>query len=76
MTPGLVLEGHHTPPPDHGSGDEGPWSLSPDSPDEGAQADEDSHDPAATSSHEVPGRWLGPDTPGGRVCGSEAPDLP
>ena len=28
-------EGHDTPPPAFGSGDEGPWSLSPGSPDEG-----------------------------------------
>ena len=62
-------EGHDTPPPAYGSGDEGPWSLSPGSPGEGTLDDQSSHDPAAGSSHKVPCRWLGPDTPGGRICG-------
>ena len=49
--------------------------MSPGSPDEGAWADEHTHDPAASSSHEVPGRWLGPDTPDGKVCGCK-PGVP
>ena len=64
-----IGEGHDTPPPAYGSGDEGPWSLSPGSPDEGTLDDERSHGPAAGSSHKVPCRWLGPDTPGGKICG-------
>ena len=72
MTPGLVL-GRATIPRLRllawAPGDEGPWSLSPGSPDEGAWADEHPHDSAAGNSHEVPGRWLGPDTPDGKACG-------
>ena len=62
-------EGHDTPPPAHGSSDEEPWSLSPGSPNGGAQADEDSDGPAAAGSPEDPDRWLGPDTSSGRICG-------
>ena len=43
--------------------------MSPGSPDEGTWGDESSRDPAVGSSHEVPSRWLGPDTPDGKVCG-------
>ena len=62
-------EGHDTPPPAYGSDDGGAWSVSPGSPDGGATSGERSRGPAVGSSHEVPSRWQGPDTPEGKACG-------
>ena len=62
-------EGHDTPPPAHGTDDEGVWFVSPGSPDGGSSSGERPRGLSVGSSHEVPSRWQGPDTPGGKVCG-------
>ena len=62
-------EGHDTPPLAYGTDDVGVWSVSPGSPDGGSSSGERTRGSAVGSSHEVPSRWQGPDTPEGKVCG-------
>ena len=68
--PGASIgEGHDTPPPAYGTDDEGAWSMSPGSRVGDASGAGRSRGPVVGSSHEVPSRWQGPDTPEGKICG-------
>ena len=54
-----IGEGLDTPPAAYGSSEQGPWSLSPTSPHEGGQADEDLHGHASIDVPEDPDRLVG-----------------